>query len=236
MSSAAERSYGGESAPERVRRRRARLIDAALTAMAENRWRSATVAGLCADAQLNKRYFYESFTDLDTLASTVIDEVAASAGHAAVTAYMQSIELPMADQARAAVDAVVGALGADHRKALVLLGGVADSPTAHARRADAMKGLTAILVGHARSVHGVELDSDSLASTAPAFVIGGTAQAILSWADGTATISRGQLVDDIASLWLALGESAAGIARSRLEAAERPTTMAGPIAPGLSTR
>ncbi len=186
--------------------------------MAENRWRSATVAGICAEAQLNKRYFYESFTDLDMLASAVIDDVAAEVGQAAVTAYLRSVELPLPEQARAAVDAVVGALGTDPRKALVLLGGVADSPAAHGRRADAMKGLTAILVGHARSVHGVELEEDSLASTAPAFVIGGTAQAILSWVDGTATIERSRLVEDIASLWLALGESAAGIARTRLEA------------------
>lgn len=227
VSSAGKRSYGGEPAPERVRRRRSQLIDVALTAMAENRWRSATVAGLCAEAQLNKRYFYESFTDLDTLASAVIDEVAAGVGHAAVTAYVKSIELAMADQARAAVDAVVGALGADHRKAQVLLGSVADSPTVHARRTDAMQGLTAILVDHARSVHGVELESDSLASTAPAFVIGGTAQAILSWADGTAPVSRSQLVDDISSLWLALGESAAGIARSRLETTGLSTTVTG---------
>ncbi|MGC4992470.1 TetR/AcrR family transcriptional regulator [Nocardia salmonicida] len=221
VSSAGKRSYGGESAPERVRRRRSQLIDAALTAMAENRWRSATVAGICAEAQLNKRYFYESFVDLDTVASEVIDEVAMEVGQAAVAAYVDSIELPLADQARAAVDAVVGALGTDPRKALVLLGGVADSPTAHARRADAMKGLTAILIGHARSVHGVELENDSLAASAPAFVIGGTAQAILSWADGTAPIDRSSLVEDIASLWLAVGESAVGIARSRLEATGR---------------
>ncbi|MFD3745443.1 TetR/AcrR family transcriptional regulator [Nocardia sp. NPDC058633] len=219
VSSAGKRSYGGESAPDRVRRRRSQLIDVALTAMAENRWRSATVAGLCVEAQLNKRYFYESFPDLDTLASAVIDEVSVEVGHAAVAAYVASIELPLADQARAAVDAVVDALGTDPRKALVLLGGVADSPTAHARRNDAMQGLTAILVGHARSVHGVELEDDSLASTAPAFVIGGTAQAILSWADGSASIDRARLVEDIALLWLALGESAAGIARARLEAA-----------------
>ncbi|WP_157116321.1 TetR/AcrR family transcriptional regulator [Nocardia flavorosea] len=217
VSSAGVRSYGGESAAERARRRRSRLIDAALTAMAANRWRSATVAGLCAEAQLNKRYFYESFTDLDAVASAVIDDVAVEVGHAAVAAYLGSVELTLADQARAAVDAVVGVFGADPRKALVLLGGVADTPAAHMRRNDAMKGLTAILVGHARSVHGVELEADSLASTAPAFVIGGTAQAILSWVDGTAAVDRGRLVEDIASLWLALGESAAGIARSRLE-------------------
>ncbi|MBA0127800.1 TetR/AcrR family transcriptional regulator [Haloechinothrix sp. YIM 98757] len=217
VSSTGERSYRGASAPERVRRRRSQLIDVALTAMAENRWRSATVVRLCAEARLNKRYFYESFTDLDTLASAVIDEVAAEVGDAAVTAYKNSIELPLADQARAAVDAVVGVLGTDPRKALVLLGGVADSPTEHARRTDAMTGLTAILVDHARSIHGVELEYDSLASTAPAFVIGGTAQAILSWVNGTAPIGRKQLVDDISALWLAVGESAAGIARSRLE-------------------
>ena len=127
-------------------------------------------------------------------------------------------------QAKAAVDAVVGVLGADRRKARVFLGGTAGAPIAHARRDAAIRGLTAILVEHARVIHDVELETDSLASTGPAFVIGGTAHTILAWAEGTLDITRSQLVEDITDLWLALGAKAAVIAHAR-----RPKPDAGAV-------
>ena len=71
-----QRTYGGRSAHERRLDRRARLIGAALEAMAGNDWRTVTVDKLCAAAGLNKRYFYENFTDLDSLAAAVVDDIA----------------------------------------------------------------------------------------------------------------------------------------------------------------
>ncbi|MGV9752992.1 TetR/AcrR family transcriptional regulator [Nocardia farcinica] len=217
--SSVERRYAGDSAATRTRRRRATLIDVALSAMAENRWREATVDGLCRAARLNKRYFYESFDGLDALSDAVVDEVAAEVTAAAVSGYLPLLDRPVVEQASAAIGAAVDVLGADPRKALVLLGGVPATPVAHEKRTAAIHNLTAALVEHARTTHDVALERDSLAATAPAFVIGGTAQAILSWATGEMTISRDQLVADITALWLALDESAAGLARERLSAA-----------------
>ncbi|KAF0968405.1 TetR/AcrR family transcriptional regulator [Gordonia sp. YY1] len=215
-STSTERSYGGESAADRSARRRTALVDVASTLMSEGRWRAATVAGICADAGLNKRYFYESFPDLDTLADAVIDTISTEVAQSAIAAYLASLDAPLDVQARRAVDAIIGVLGTDRRKARILLGGAAGTPAALTRRTDAMAGLTAILVEHARTIHGVELEADSLAHTAPAFVIGGTAQAILSWAEGTLPVSREQLADDLAELWLGIGASATDLARSRL--------------------
>lgn len=210
-----ERIYGGASAAARVEKRRASLLDAALTEMAESRWRAVTVASLCSEARLNKRYFYESFDDLDQLANAVIELVATEVGAAAIGSYLETVESTLGVQARNAVAAVVDVLGADRRKALVLLGGVPIATSQDAQRRAAISGLTTVLVEHARKIHDVALESDSLASTGPAFVIGGTAQTILSWVNGDLLLSREQLIDDITALWLALGESASGIARSR---------------------
>ncbi|MEE4022126.1 TetR/AcrR family transcriptional regulator [Gordonia sp. PKS22-38] len=214
-----ERSYGGEAASDRVARRRAALIDAALTAMSESRWRSTTVAGLCSDAQLNKRYFYESFADLDAVAVAAIDDLSAQVADAAVAAYLDTLGRPLDVQARSAVDAIIGVLGTDRRKARVLLGGAAGTPVVDSRRTDAIVGLTAVLIEHARTIHDVRLEADSLAQTAPPFVVGGTAQAILAWADGSLAVTRGQLADDLTSLWLSLGASAAETARARMDSA-----------------
>ena len=78
------RNYGGIDADERVRVRRSQLIDAALGIMAADEWRAATVAKVCQAAGLNKRYFYESFTDLDALAAAVVEDAARQVAESAV--------------------------------------------------------------------------------------------------------------------------------------------------------
>ncbi|WP_189339421.1 hypothetical protein [Williamsia muralis] len=40
---------------------------------------------------------------------------------------------------------------------------------------------------------------------------------ILSWVNGDPPVERDQLIDDIAAMWLSLGESASDMARSRLD-------------------
>lgn len=214
--SSAERKYAGHSAQTRALRRRMALIDVALTEMAENRWRTATVDALCRVAKLNKRYFYESFDSLDALADAVIEAIATEVAEVAVGGYLPLLDRPVQEQARGAITAVVDLLGADPRKALVLLGGVPTTPMAHEKRTAAIAGLTAALIAHARTTHDVSLEQDSLASTAPAFVIGGTAQTILSWAGGDLPVSRDQLVDDITALWMIMERNATEMARARL--------------------
>jgi hypothetical protein len=111
---------------------------------------------------------------------------------------------------------VVRTLVEDPRRARVLLGGVATSPAVHQHRGAVLVGLTAILVGHARTVHDLELERDPLAHVAPAFIIGGTADAILAYVDGRVDVSLEQLIDSLTELWLISGNGAAEVARNRL--------------------
>ena len=217
VSEAPQRSYGGQSAQTRRRERRERLIEAALDAAADNAWRTMTVDKLCAAAGLNKRYFYESFTDLDAVAAAAVDDIAAQVSIATMTAVSSVLGESLERQATAAVDALVRTLVQDPRRARVLLGGVAISPALHQHREAVMRGLTEVLIGHARVLHGVELEKDPLAEIAPAFVVGGTADAILAFTEGRARVSIEQLVDGLVTLWLITGNGAADVARSRIE-------------------
>lgn len=214
MSSAGK--YRGVSAADRQRARRGRLLEAALDVMASDQWRTVTVDQISAAAGLNKRYFYESFPDLDTLASAVVDDVAAEVRDATLAAFAEAVGLPLEQQAFASVNTVVRALVRDPRRARVLLKGVAASPSVDRHRTVAMKQLTRILLDHARLIHGVELEHDPLAQVAPAFVVGGTAQAVLAFLDGSATISLEELVSELTLLWLITGNGAAEVARARL--------------------
>jgi AcrR family transcriptional regulator len=217
VSEAPQRSYGGQSAETRRKERRDRLIDAALDAAADNAWRTITVDKLCAAAGLNKRYFYESFNDLDAVAAAAVDDIAAQVSIATMTAVSSVQREPLERQAAVAVDALVRTLVQDPRRARVLLGGVAISPALHQHREAVMRGLTEVLIGHARIVHGVELEKDSLAEIAPAFVVGGTADAILAFVEGRARVSIEQLVDGLVTLWLITGNGAADVARARID-------------------
>ncbi len=213
---ASEGKYRGLSAAERRRERRGRLVGAALEIMALDQWRTATVDQVCAAAGLNKRYFYESFSDLDGLASAVVDDIAADVGTATLEAFARAIGEPLERQALLSVSALVRELVRDPRRARVLLGGVAATPAVAAHRATVMNGLTQILIAQARLIHGVELESDPLAQVAPAFVVGGTAEAILSFVNGTATITLDQLINELTALWLIVGDGASAVARARV--------------------
>nr|WP_090275538.1 transcriptional regulator [Mycolicibacterium komanii] len=216
MAPPSPRSYGGVSGVERRQQRRSRLLEAALEVMGRDEWREITVERLCADAGLNKRYFYESFADVDAVADAVIDDIAATVREATVRAVADARSESLAQQAFVAVNALVHSLVDDPRRARVLLGGVAATPAMRAHRVAVMRSLTGVLIGHARTVHGVELEHDPLALIAPAFVVGGTADAILAFIDGSARITVDDLVSQLTTLWLITGDGAAGVARARL--------------------
>jgi AcrR family transcriptional regulator len=67
----ADRPYGGQALAERVAARRARFIAAGLAVFGRQGLRAATVRGVCAEAGLTDRYFYESFASLEALLQAV---------------------------------------------------------------------------------------------------------------------------------------------------------------------
>jgi AcrR family transcriptional regulator len=69
------RPYGGVSAEDRRAGRRRRLLDAGLELFGTKGIAATTIADVCEDAKLTKRYFYESFATIDDLADAVFGDV-----------------------------------------------------------------------------------------------------------------------------------------------------------------
>lgn len=67
------RTYGGLPSSERRDRRREAFLDAGLTVFGTSGFRTATVRGLCKQAGLATRYFYESFADMEAVLAAVFD-------------------------------------------------------------------------------------------------------------------------------------------------------------------
>ena len=70
----AGRAYGGVSAVERDGRRRRQLLDAGLLLFGDTGYRSATVRGLCREAKIADRHFYQYFAGTEDLLLAVYGE------------------------------------------------------------------------------------------------------------------------------------------------------------------
>jgi AcrR family transcriptional regulator len=73
---AKSRTYSGVPAEERIRVRRARLLEAAKEVFGKMGYAQATMRNICVEARLAERYFYESFDSTRTIFKVVCqDEV-----------------------------------------------------------------------------------------------------------------------------------------------------------------
>src|SRR3954454_7049906 len=71
----ATRPYRGVPARDRTAARRDQLLSAGLELLGSEGYSGTTVRGVCREAGLTPRYFYESFEDLEALLLAVFDEL-----------------------------------------------------------------------------------------------------------------------------------------------------------------
>jgi AcrR family transcriptional regulator len=69
------RPYRGVAADDRIANRREALIDAALEVFAAEGWAALSARRTCEQAGLTRRYFYESFDDVDALIGAVFERI-----------------------------------------------------------------------------------------------------------------------------------------------------------------
>lgn len=211
------RPYQGESAENRIKARRRQLLDAALVLLGSGGWRQVTIDTLCREAKLNKRYFYESFPDLDALAGALVDDLSTQLIALATRTAAEAVAagLPTPVLARRVLGAVIGFLVDDPQRARVLFTEVANSPRAVAHRQAAMQAFAQTLSAYAHLHHDARGATDPIAPLAASLLIGGTIDAVLNWLDGGIPMPREQLIDDLAALWVITGDGAANRAKAR---------------------
>ena len=218
------RPYLGESAKDRVKVRRRRLQDTAFQLLASDGWRKVTIEKICSQAKLNKRYFYESFSDLDDLFAAVVDELASGLVDTAFKSARAARQagLSTEDLARAAMTEVVKYVTDDPRRARILFTEIADSPRAVTHRKAVIRGLAKAISAYGYEYHNVT-GTDSFSELASALLIGGSIEVIMEWLDGNIAITRKHLTDDLAALWIFVGDGVAawGKARKKTRAKSR---------------
>ena len=208
---AAERAYGGVPADQRRAVRRAALVAAGLDIIGTQGYARLTVAGLCARAGLNERYFYESFATAEDVLVAVVDDVIAELAGAIVAA-VAAAPADSRAKSRAAISAAVDLLADDARKSRVILVEPLAAPALAARRADVARMLVALIVGQAQEFYGAEtaLRVGSWGDFAAAYSLGGLAETMAAWLRGDLAITRDEFVDRATELFVAVAEHVIG--------------------------
>jgi len=196
------RPYGGVSAEDRRAERRARLIEAGLELLGERGWAGTTVRGVCAEAGLSERYFYESFGDRDRLLAAIFDSVAADAAKAVLEA-VAAAPHEAAVKARAGIDAFVRMLAEDPRRARAMLVESLGNETLRSRREQAFRSFAALVSEQGRSFYGTDEVAEVDSELTAVALVGGLAELVILWLDGALAVSRERLVDHCAQLFVA---------------------------------
>ncbi len=193
------RVYGGVTGQDRRSDRRAQLLAAGYDLLA-GVGGEFSVRGVCKQAGLTARYFYENFADRDALAVAVYDGVIEDI----VTATLAAVDAAPAN-ARAKVGAglavLVSRIRDDPRRGRLLFAHDLGAPPVVARRrVESTRRFVRLLAGQARAFH-----DDARPEVAAELLVGGLAQVLTAWLDGDLVISESDLVCRCTDYFVAVG-------------------------------
>lgn len=195
-------TYRGMSTQERVAERRERLLQATLAVWADPETRT-TMTAICNEAGLTERYFYESFTNLDEALTAVMDRVAEEIERVTSAAAEAGDDDPTA-RVYATVRAFVQLLVDDPRKGRVAIIESVSSPALRRRRTELLRYLAHRSAEEARIHLGLPQRSAREDEVAGLLFIGGMAELVTAWLDGTLTATADEMVDAAAHGFLGL--------------------------------
>jgi AcrR family transcriptional regulator len=202
-SRATPRKYGGKSADQRRAERRAVLVESALEIWQEQGWAAVTMRGVCAQAGLTDRYFYESFADRDALLGTVWDQMRDQTLDMLIGAISAVADQGALEQLRAALDAVVHHIADEPARAQIIFGDHAGSAVLEQRRRDTVQMATELMMGMARPFLRKDVDEQALRINV-LLGIGGFVELMLAWRSGLVESTTDQIVDHLADVGTAL--------------------------------
>lgn len=198
------------SAEERIAQRRERLLAAARTLLDAGGISKVTVTGVCAEAGLNDRYFYESFTDrhaiLDALFAVIASETAA-----VIFAKAAAGSSDLHERTRLAVDAAIDVFspGAPMSQAIAGPAPAADEITRH--RLALTSHVAELSVQYAPLFFTDPTPPPAAIHSIAAFVVAGSVELVSDWLQGELDLTREELVDCCTELvWGALTAKVTG--------------------------
>jgi AcrR family transcriptional regulator len=199
------RSWRGVSAADRRAERRAQLIDAGLEVIGTQGWAGTTVRGVCRQAGLTERYFYESFPDHEALLLAVYEQVLVE-GIQVVLEAAAGAPHDVRRTARAGIAAALTFLVDDPRRGRVLILEATGNETLQRRRQQALRAQAALLSEVARDFFGDSPPDRVDAKLTALSLVGALAEVTASYLDGQLDVSRERLIDHLTGLVVAAAQ------------------------------
>lgn len=161
-----------------------------------------TVRGICQQAGLATRYFYEGFVDKDDFVGAVFDSVIA---RLATTTQAAVAAAAPAAQTRAGLANIVDTIQADPRVGRLMFGGQVSNTTVIRKRRES-EALFVMLSGrHVEDL--TRRPADERVKAFSYFVVGGVTQTISGWLAGDVGLGPAELVDELSAIVDSFGES-----------------------------
>lgn len=239
------RNYAGRTSQDRREERRERLLVAGLAMIGRGGVAALSVRGVCAEAGLAPRYFYEEFGSTDELASQLFDRefdagiarvglaVAALGGPAPEAADAGPVSVPVGpstlDLVEAAVGAVLDFVTELPERAALLLTESSGSGVLSERRQERMDDVAVVVAGFGRASYGgaeaptspaAAHAADVALQTAASFVAGGLSRTVDDWIRGRIDRPRDDLQHELAAQIVAVGDTAFARLATRLQQPE----------------
>ncbi|WP_433713640.1 TetR/AcrR family transcriptional regulator [Nocardia sp. CA-084685] len=204
-----KRAYGGVSADERRAQRRTTLLDAALEIIGTQGIAKLTVSGLCAQAGLNERYYYESFDSRDAVLAALIDRIAEELAGAIIGA-LQTAPADTRAKAHAAISAGIHLLTDDPRKAHVALVAGMATPELRARTNQTVRVFARIVAAEGIDFYGItDPNPDPTIDFRATYLVGGLVQTLTAWLQNDLPLTRQELIDHTTDVFVLLAEDLA---------------------------
>jgi AcrR family transcriptional regulator len=196
--------WAGVPLADRRVERRGLLIAAAFTLFGDGGEAAVSVRSVCRECELNTRYFYESFADVDELMGAIYDDVSAQLAEAVETA-MKGAGASVAARVRTGMAAVLRFTSADPRRGRLLVTDGRTNPVLAARRSAAQARLLESVVAEDDRIRP---GSDPvLARVGAAMYTGAMTELAQQWLAGTLGSDLDVVVDH--ALKLVLGDQRA---------------------------
>ena len=198
------RTYGGKPGADRRDERRSRLLTVGRQLLTATEGPGGfSVRGVCREAGLTPRYFYESFTDAGDLARAVYDECIAAITVDTLGA-LGDLGTDNAVAVNRGMATLVDLVAADPSRGRLLFSpALAAVPEIAEQRVNSTR-MFVHLVG-VEATSRTDLDASGPVKVAAELLVGGVAQGVSAWLDGHLEVERQVIVDTLTSAFLALG-------------------------------
>jgi AcrR family transcriptional regulator len=202
VSEAAGRAYGGESAADRDDRRRRQLLDAGLRVFGSVGYRAATVRGLCREAKIADRRFYQYFDKTEDLLLAVYAECIAHLTNSVSDAIVQvDRDADLRAVTEQLLEPFFRVVEDPHLARVVWMEVLGVSPRVEQTYLTVMQQFGTLLLGYLRTfagdvLSGPELDVDLLATAA----IGAISHTAMTWYQSGYAADRRIVVATIATM------------------------------------